>query len=79
MIYNSRLQVYPFWLDEELLLRLIDSVKDRLRHTPREDWSIALIRSHVVQDLPANHYISIRQPWCDAVITILINEGYLNH
>lgn len=78
MIYNSRLPAHPFFLDEALLQDLIQTVKYRLEYTPKTDWSLSLIRHHVVESLPSNHYVNIRQPWCDAVITVLIDEGYLN-
>ena len=77
MIYNTTFNYYPFRIDNNLLAALIDTVKDRLQHTPKPEWSLSLIRSHVVQDLPTNHYTAIRQAWCDAIVTELINEGFL--
>lgn len=77
MIYSDTFDYYPFRIDGDLLILLVDSVKDRLQHTPRSEWSLALIRSHIIQDLPSNHWTNIRQPWCDAVITVLINDGFL--
>ena len=77
MIYNTTFDYYPFRIDSALLSAVIDNVKDRLQHTPKADWSLSLIRSHVIQDLPTNHYTVIRQAWCDAVTTELMEQGFL--
>ena len=77
MIYNTTFDYYPFRIDSALLSAVIDNVKDRLQHTPKCDWSLSLIRSHVIQDLPTNHYTVIRQAWCDAVTTELMDQGFL--
>lgn len=77
MIYNTTFDYYPFRIDNALLTALIENVKVQLRHTPKPDWSLSLIRSYVIRDLPANHYTTIREAWCDAVVTELMNQGFL--